>query len=262
MMFSRIYGKGQAVIIIHGLFGMSDNWNSIGKKISDNFNVHIIDLRNHGRSFHNNNFSYHDMSNDLQEYLFQHNIQKPILIGHSLGGKVAMDFCFKNAEKVKGLIVVDIAPKTYNVDFHNKLLNILNSLPISNYNSRDEIDKVLSKSITELSIRSFLMKSLYRDGDKSFNWRFNIEVLKKELSNIKNADFLNGELTLPTVFIKGGNSNYINSVDESLISKHFKNSRIREVVGAGHWVHAEKPNLFYDEVITFITQELGCPLQN
>tara|TARA_B100001059_G_C17646086_1_gene481889 strand:- start:66 stop:851 length:786 start_codon:yes stop_codon:yes gene_type:complete len=261
-MFSRIYGEGQAVIIIHGLFGMSDNWNSIGKKISDNFNVHIIDLRNHGRSFHNNNFSFHDMSNDLQEYLFQHNIQKPILIGHSLGGKVAMDFCFKNAEKVKGLIVVDIAPKAYNLAFHNKLLSVLSGVPLHNFNSRDEIDKVLSKSITELSIRSFLMKNLYRDEDKSFNWRFNIGVLKKELSNIKNTDFLKGELTLPTVFIKGGNSNYINSNDEGLISKHFKNSRIREIVGAGHWVHAEKPNLFYDEVISFISQELGCPLQN
>jgi esterase len=261
-MFSRTYGEGQEVIIIHGLFGMSDNWNSIGKKLSDNFNVHIIDLRNHGRSFHNNNFSYNDMSNDLQEYLLQHNIQKPILIGHSLGGKVAMDFCFKNTEKVKGLIVVDIAPKTYNVDFHNNLLNILIRLPLCNYNSRDEIDKVLSKSITELSVRSFLMKNLYRDENKNFKWRFNIEILRKELSNIKNADFLNGELTLPTVFIKGGNSNYINSDDESLISKHFKNSIIREVVGAGHWVHAEKPDLFYKEVMAFITQELDCPLQN
>ena len=142
------------------------------------------------------------------------------------------------------------------------MLNILTGLPLHNYNSRDEIDKVLSKSITELSIRSFLMKNLYRDENKSFNWRFNIEVLKKELSNIKNADFLNGELNLPTVFIKGGNSNYINSDDESLISKHFKNSRIREVVGAGHWVHAEKPDLFYRKVIAFITQGLDCPVQN
>ena len=130
------------------------------------------------------------------------------------------------------------------------------------YSNRDEIDKVLSKSITELSIRSFLMKNLYRDEDKSFNWRFNIEVLKKELSNIKNADFLNGEIIIPTVFIKGGDSSYINSDDESVISKHFKNSRIREVVGAGHWVHAEKPDLYFDEVIAFISQELDCPLQN
>ena len=128
-MFSRIYGKGEAIIIIHGLFGMSDNWNSIGKKIADNFNVHIIDLRNHGRSFHNNNFSYHDMSNDLQEYLFQHNIQKPILIGHSLGGKVAMDFCFKNAEKVKGLIVVDIAPVLPSSNVVTSALGISATIP-------------------------------------------------------------------------------------------------------------------------------------
>ena len=262
MMFSRIYGEGQAIVIIHGLFGMSDNWNSIGKKISDNYNVHIIDLRNHGRSFHNANFSYDDMSNDLHEYLLHHNIQKPILIGHSLGGKVAMNFSFKNSEKVKGLIIVDIAPKTYNIDFHINILSVLSRVSLFNYSSRDEIDKVLSKDIPELSIRSFLMKNLYRYENKNFKWRFNIEVLRKELSNIKNADFLNGELTLPTIFIKGGNSSYINSNDESLISKHFKNSRISEIVGAGHWVHAEKPDLFYRKVIAFITQGLDCPVQN
>ena len=262
MIFSRIYGKGEAIIIIHGLFGMSDNWNSIGKKISENYNVHILDLRNHGRSFHNANFSYDDMSNDLHEYLLHHNIQKPILIGHSLGGKVAMNFSFKNSEKVKGLIVVDIAPKTYNIDFHINILSVLSRVSLFNYSSRDEIDKVLSKDIPEPSIRSFLMKNLYRQENKNFKWRFNIEVLRKELSNIKNADFLNGELTLPTIFIKGGNSSYINSNDEILISKHFKNSRISEVVGAGHWVHAEKPDLFYKEVMAFITQELDCPEQN
>ena len=101
ILHATVKGTGKRLLILHGYFGMSDNWNSIGKKISENFNVHIIDLRNHGRSFHNNNFSYHDMSNDLQEYLFQHNIQKPILIGHSLGGKVAMDFCFKNKLQIK-----------------------------------------------------------------------------------------------------------------------------------------------------------------
>jgi pimeloyl-ACP methyl ester carboxylesterase len=261
-MFSRIYGQGQAIVIIHGLFGMSDNWNSIGKKISENYNVHILDLRNHGRSFHNANFSYDDMSNDLYEYLLYHNIENPILIGHSLGGKVAMNFCFKNSERVKGLIVVDVAPKTYNIDFHINILSVLLSVSLFNYKSREEIDTVLSKDIPELSVRSFLMKNLYRDVNKNLKWRFNIEVLRKELSNIKNADFLNGELILPTIFIKGGDSSYIISNDENLISKHFKNSRIREVVGAGHWVHAEKPDLFYKEVMTFITQELDCPEQN
>ena len=251
-MFSRIYGNGQPLIIIHGLFGMSDNWNSLGKIFSKNYNVHLVDLRNHGRSFHDEIFTFEAISKDLKNYITHHNLEKPIILGHSLGGKVAMHFCFKNKSLVSKLIVVDIAPKTYNIDFHRNILSTLIDLQLNTFKSRNEIDLALSISIKDSAIRFFLMKNIYRNDSSFFAWRFNIKVLLNKIENIQDANFLISTINTPTLFIKGSKSDYITKEDELLIQNHFNNVIIKEIQNSGHWVHAEQTNLFNKEVLNFL----------
>ena len=251
-LYSKIYGdKGQDLIVIHGLFGMSDNWNSLGKQFSKYCKVHLIDLRNHGRSPHAEDFNYEVMSEDVLEYMEGRNIQKPILLGHSLGGKVAMKFAFTYPKKIEKLIVADISPREYNSDFYKKLLATLYKLPLDDFDKREEIDSVLSSTFEDKGMRLFLLKNLYRKENKDFAWRFNIEVLLEKVSNIQEAGFIKGVCDVPTHFIRGGNSNYITTEDELIINKHFSDFSIATIEGAGHWLHADNPERFYDEVMGF-----------
>jgi len=251
-LFSKIYGdKGQDLIVIHGLFGMSDNWNTLGKQFSKYCRVHLIDLRNHGRSPHAEDFNYDVMCEDVLEYMDDHNIQKPILLGHSLGGKVAMKFAFIYPDKIDKLIVADIAPRKYNTDFHQNLLSTLYKLPLEDFTKREEVDHALSLFVEDKGIRLFLLKNLYRNENKEFAWCFNIEVLLEKVSNIQEADFVKGTCNVPTHFIRGGNSNYITTEDELIINKHFSDFSIATIDGAGHWLHAENPERFYNEVMGF-----------
>jgi len=251
-LFSKKYGeKGQDLIVIHGLFGMSDNWNTLGKQFSKYCKVHLVDLRNHGRSPHSAEFNYEVMSDDLKEYMEDHNIQKPILLGHSLGGKVAMKFAFAYPDKIEKLIIADISPRRYNTEFVQNLLRTSYKLPLENFEKRDEIDRVLSETYEDKGMRLFLLKNLYRKENKEFAWRFNIDVLLEKVSNIQEADFVQGVCKIPTHFIRGGNSNYITSEDELTINKHFSDFSIATIEGVGHWLHAENPERFYNEVMGF-----------
>ena len=251
-LYSKIYGdKTQNLIIIHGLFGMSDNWNSLGKQFSKYCRVHLIDLRNHGRSPHSDDFNYEVMCGDVLEYMQDNKIEKPIILGHSLGGKVAMKFAFTHTNKIEKLIVADMAPRRYNTDFHQNLLSTLYRLPLENFEKREEIDKLLASTYEDKGMRLFLLKNLYRNEKKEFAWRFNIEVLLEKVSNIQEVDFIKGVCDVPTHFIRGGNSNYITTEDELIINKHFSDFSIATIEGAGHWLHAEKPECFYDEVMGF-----------
>jgi len=252
MIFSRVYGKGTPLVIIHGLFGMSDNWNTLGKRFAEKFNVHIVDLRNHGRSFHSNDFSYNFMAEDIEKYIHSLNLDSPIIIGHSLGGKVGMNLALRSNIKFRKLIVVDIAPKKYSVDFHKNILEFLSSISIKEFSSRVQIDELLSSEIKDFSVRQFLMKNLYRDTKKEFNWRFNIMVLKEKLDNISGVDFLDKKINIPTLFLSGERSNYINEDDKQLISNYFDNYQIYTIENSGHWIHAEQPELFYNSVMSFI----------
>jgi len=249
---SKIYGdKGQDLIVIHGLFGMSDNWNTLGKKFSKYCKVYLIDLRNHGRSPHSTDFNYDVMCDDVLEYMKDNAIVSPIILGHSLGGKVAMKFAFTYPEKIDKLIVADIAPREYNSDFYKNLLATLYKLPLEDFDKREDIDKLLSDAFEDKGMRLFLLKNLYRNEKKEFAWRFNIDVLLEKVQNIQDASFVSGKLNIPTHFIRGGNSDYINSADELLIKKHFNDLSICTIDDAGHWLHAEKPERFYDEVMGF-----------
>ena len=202
-LFSKKYGKkGQDLIIIHGLFGMSDNWNTLGKRFAKYCKVHLIDLRNHGRSPHSEEFNYDVMCEDILEYMDDNNIKDPVILGHSLGGKVAMKCAFTHPNKIEKLIVADISPRRYNTDFVQNLLQTLYRLPLDNFQKREEIDDILSEIYTDRAMRLFLMKNLYRNNQKEFEWRFNIDVLLDKVSNIQEADFVKGVCTIPNHFLK------------------------------------------------------------
>jgi len=251
-LFSKVYGDdGENLVIVHGLFGMSDNWNTIGKKLSKYFRVHILDLRNHGKSPHSNNFNYEVMCQDLNEYIIDHDLVKPIILGHSLGGKLAIKFALMYSEKVKKIIVADIAPKKYNNSEQKYYLEQLNNLDLRNYEKRVEIDKVLSRTCSNKSIRLFLLKNLCRKKDGRFGWKFNLPTLMSKLDNIRNGFFDEKRITVPACFLKGERSDYILDKDKLLINNLFYNYRIVSISNAGHWLHVDNQSDFLKEVIKF-----------
>ena len=248
-LFSRVLGEGEPLIILHGLFGMSDNWNTLAKRFSKNYSVHLLDLRNHGKSPHSDNFNYDVMSIDVVNYINDNKISMPIILGHSMGGKVAMALAFKAKIKIKKILVADISPRNYSSDFHFNILKILYRLPLDSFRNRGDVDNSLSKSIEDKRIRFFLLKNLYRNEKNEFSWRFNIGGLLDKIRNIEVADFIIGKCATQAHFIRGEKSKYIKSDDEEIIKNHFSYYSISTIEGAGHWLHAEQPELFYREVI-------------
>lgn len=252
ILHSKIIGEGFPVLILHGFLGMADNWKTHATKLAENgFQVHLIDQRNHGRSFHSDEFNYELMTNDLKNYIDNYNLKKVSLLGHSMGGKTVMFFAVKNPNLVDKLIVADIAPKTY-FAHHNEILTALNSVDFSVHNSRKLVDSQLAKYITELNVRQFLAKSLYWVEKGQLAFRFNVKSLTKNYNQIikglPNKTIFEGK----TLFLKGEKSSYIVKEDSFLIKAHFPNNQIKTIVNAGHWLHSENPKDFYDELIKFL----------
>ena len=253
-LYSKIYGKGDPLIILHGLFGMSDNWNSIGKRISNYFEVHLVDLRNHGKSPHDSQFNYQVMTEDIKLYIQDYSLNNVIILGHSLGGKVAMSLASYYPFLLKKMIIIDIAPKEYSVDFHLGILKNLIAFNLKEYNSRKAIDISLKKKIKDNATRLFLMKNLYRNQEKRFAWRFNIFALQDQIKNISTANFILEKIQIPTLFIKGENSNYIVLEDYQNINYYFPLSSIKVIKNTGHWIHAEEPLILQEALIEFIKE--------
>ena len=249
-LFSRVLGEGQPLLIIHGLFGMSDNWQSLAKLYSDYFEVHLIDQRNHGRSPHADEFSYLYLSNDLHQYILDNQLNDVIIIGHSLGGKTAMQFAVSYPEFLSKLIIVDISPRFYPIH-HDKIIEGLKMLDFSILKSRSQADAVLSEYIEEGDVRQFLLKSMYWKEKGQLDFRFNLNSISQNIANVGEALDNEANCSIPTLFIKGGNSNYINDDDEDLIFKHFKDAEIQTVDEVGHWLHAEKPQEFFEMTVRF-----------
>ncbi|WP_456439555.1 alpha/beta fold hydrolase [Psychroserpens sp.] len=250
---SKIIGEGQPFVILHGFLGMSDNWKTLGAKFSKaGFQLHLVDQRNHGRSFHDNEFDYEVLAEDLKQYCEEHQLADVILLGHSMGGKTAMLFATLYPELVSKLLVADISPRFYPIH-HDAILNGLSALDFSELKSRGEADKVLSHYVSEYGTRLFLLKNLYWIEKGQLALRINLEALKENVSEVGEALPIHSKFEKPTLFLRGDKSEYVMPNDEVLIKQHFPLAEIEIISNAGHWLHAENPVDFYEAVINFIT---------
>ncbi|WP_298264791.1 alpha/beta fold hydrolase [uncultured Lutibacter sp.] len=252
ILHATVLGKGEPLLILHGYFGMSDNWKTLGTKFSNNFEVHLIDQRNHGRSFHSSDFDYELLVEDLYHYIAYNKLEKVHLLGHSMGGKVAMLFAVTYPEYVHKLIVADIAPKYYE-PHHQHILAALNAVNFSIHTSRKQVEDVLKIYVQEQGVLQFLLKNVYWKSKGQLAYRFNLQSLTENNSEVGEALPSFTHFEGKTLFLKGENSKYITKNDISLITAHFENAKIVTVKKAGHWLHAENPTQFYNEVVSFLS---------
>ncbi len=251
-LYSKIIGKGEPLLILHGYFGMGDNWKSLATKFAqNNFEVHLIDVRNHGRSFHSEIFNYGVMVADLHHYITSYNLGKVLVIGHSMGGKLAMTFATEYPSLVKKLVVVDISPKYY-APHHNEILAALNAIDFSEQNTRKLVDKKLAEYIHEVGVRQFLLKSVFWKEKGVLDFRFNVKALTTNNKEVGKELYSKAFYPGATLFLSGETSDYIKKEDVLLIKKHFSNATIVTIPNAGHWLHAENPKDFFKEVSSFL----------
>lgn len=252
LLHSKIIGEGQPLIILHGFLGMSDNWKTLGNEYAKNgFQVHLIDQRNHGRSFHSDDFDYQHMVSDLLHYLDYYQLDNIYLLGHSMGGKTAMLFATKHPDRVSKLIVADIGPKYY-APHHQDILEGLNALDFTQIKSRTDADKELSQYLRSKSIRQFLLKNLYWVEKEELGFRFNLKILTEKVENIGISLPDNAIFDKSSLFLRGDKSDYITKSDESSIKQLFPLATITTITNAGHWLHAENPKMFFERTMDFL----------
>lgn len=243
------YGAGKPFLILHGLFGSSDNWHTHGKRLSEYFEVYLIDQRNHGDSDWSDEFSYDLMAEDLHQFIEEHGLENLIILGHSMGGKTAMRYAQLYPNKIEKLISVDMGTQA-NEASHDDIIAGLESIDLAKISSRREADEQLAKFEPNRTVRQFLLKNLHREGKDSFRWKINIPVLAKEY-----AEILKGlpeeEVMLDTLFINGGKSGYIREEDKDKIRRLFPLADFYTIENAGHWVHAEQPEEFINKVLEY-----------
>lgn len=254
-LYSNILGHGQPFIFLHGFLGMSDNWKTLGTKFSElGYEVHLLDQRNHGRSFHSDEFNYEVMAEDLKQYIEDHKLEDILLLGHSMGGKTAMLFATEHSEYVKKLIVADIAPRFYPIH-HDAILKGLSALNFDSLKSRGEAEDALKDYVPDIGTRQFLLKNLYWERKERLALRMNLKVLKEQVGEVGEALPIHARFDKDTLFLRGDRSEYISMQDESLIKTHFPKAIIETIPNAGHWLHAENPEAFFNAVDQFIEQD-------
>jgi pimeloyl-ACP methyl ester carboxylesterase len=256
MLNYRHYGSGPALIILHGLYGSSDNWITIAHRLEDQFTVLIPDLRNHGASPHTETHTYDDMVGDIVHFFLDTQTENAYLIGHSMGGKVAMRFAAENPEKVNRLMVVDIAPRNYmsenqhskHILQHERILELLQNPDLNQYGSRKELDDFFLSKIKEQDVRQLLMKNIRRNSDGHFEWKINASLLRDSFPSMvseTDAAWFDGRIPIlayPVDFVRGLDSEYVSDDDWQTIKKIYPEARLTDIEQAGHWLHAEQPD--------------------
>lgn len=255
MLHSRIEGEGgKPLIIVHGFMGMSDNWKTLSTQYAaKGFEVHAVDMRNHGKSFHSDVFTYEAMVNDLAEYINDNKLGAVNLIGHSMGGKAGMFFAIKHPELIRKLVVADIGPQYY-PPHHQDVLAGLNAVDFSTKPSRNDVEAAIAQHINDAGTRQFLMKNLYWVEPGQLGFRFNLPVFNEQVENIGEALPEGATFQKPTLFLKGDRSKYIQEQDLALIEKHFPHYEIKTITNSGHWVHAENPQEFLEYTLEFLEE--------
>jgi esterase len=251
-LFYKKYGtQGPFVIIVHGLFGMLDNWHSIAQKMQDQFQIIAVDQRNHGHSPHTDSMTYDEMAGDIDELMVDLGIEKAHLVGHSMGGKTVMQFANLYPQKIDKLVVVDIAPKAY-PNGHAIYFKALFEIIDSTIESRKQAEAIMDKYVDEPSIKQFLLKSLYRSTNGTYTLRMNVKAIYNYYAQISGEIASNWPLSNDVLFIRGEHSNYILPADENTIYEFFPNCEIITIPKAGHWVHAENPDAFVEVLSKFL----------
>jgi pimeloyl-ACP methyl ester carboxylesterase len=257
-------GKGAPLIILHGLYGMADNWLTIGKQLADYFEVFLIDQRNHGSSPHSNSHTYNDMVADLLEFFIEHGIEKASILGHSMGGKTAMFFAVRYPERITRLIVADISPRAYTLEnnqapqyeMHQQIINAMLGVDFSQVKTRQDVATQMAKSVTQKRVIQFLLKNLDKDENNQLFWQLNVEVIKNSLADVliglESAPKSQTQANFPVLFLRAENSGYIPVNDDDLIREYFPYAEIITIFDAGHWLHAEQPQAFYSAVMNFV----------
>jgi len=244
-------GSGEPLIILHGLFGSSDNWQTLGKQFAEDFSVYLIDQRNHGRSPHSDVFNYHLLAEDLNQFMEEHGIDGATLIGHSMGGKTVMRFAQLFPEKVKKIVVADMGVKAYS-PHHHEVLRAFHAINPDTLDSRSEAEERIESIIPEFGVRQFLLKNLYRKKEGGYGLRVNYQVMESEMDRIL-EELPSDSSDAEALFIRGVKSNYIPDSDFDQIRSIFPKAEFADLQ-AGHWLHAEKPEEFYAEVKKFVTK--------
>lgn len=252
VLHSKIVGEGSPLVILHGFLGMSDNWKTLGNRYAEEgFQVHLVDQRNHGKSFWAEDFNYEILAKDLLHYSNHYQLGQFNILGHSMGGKTAMQFACSYSEMVNRLIVADIAPKYY-PPHHQEIINGLNAINLEELDSRSKADAELNKHISNYGVRQFLLKNLFWKEKGKLAWRFNLKILSERMpevgENIESGSTFNG----PVLILKGDRSEYIVDSDEMTIKNHFPLAKVETIDKAGHWLHAENPDQFFNKSIAFL----------
>lgn len=255
-LFYRKFGNegDKPLIILHGLFGVSDNWATFARRIAmEGFEVYVPDQRNHGQSPHSGNFNYLALTDDLFEFIDEHEIEHPLLLGHSMGGKVAMRFTLENPDLVEKLVVVDISMKSYPPRTqHKQIIKAMRQVDLESVKNRKQVEEQLEKYISVQRIRQFILKNLHRTSQNSFAWRMNLDGIETNLDDMFDAIETDQTFEKPTLFVKGGASDYILLEDFDAIRKNFPHAEIVTIAGTSHWVHVEAPERFYQLTYGFL----------
>jgi pimeloyl-ACP methyl ester carboxylesterase len=251
-LYYRELGQGQPIVMLHGIFGSSDNWLTQSRLFSSGYKTYAVDLRNHGQSPHDDVFDYPAMVGDLEKFMEEKGINDPVLIGHSMGGKVAMNFAVAHPDKVQKLIVVDIAPKPYDMENY-VVLKGLNAIEIDSVTTRQEADEQLARFVDEADVRQFLLKNLQRKPEGGFRWKLNLHAITTNIARIGLSLQFEGKYEKPTLFVRGSRSNYVKDHDFDKIRVIFPAAEI-ETLDAGHWVPAEKPAEFVELVSAWLAR--------
>lgn len=259
---NRITGEGEPVILLHGLFGSLENLSGVSQRLQDQWQVHALDQRNHGRSPHTDTMDYPAMAADVLAYMDSRGLDRVALLGHSMGGKTAMQLALDNPDRVTHLIVADIAPVAYEAH-HDAVLEGLNAVDLEGIKSRQEADEVLKDYVEMAPVRQFLLKNLERispgerdpDDHRQFRWRINISAIAKHYPDIAAAPSATGSFSGPTLFIKGGESDYIQDRHRDEVGRLFPKAELRIIPGTGHWLHAEKTDTFATLCRRFLESE-------
>lgn len=253
-LFHRKTGSGKPLFILHGLFGISDNWASLAKRWAEYYTVYAIDLRNHGQSPHADEWNYSVMSADIAELIRDEQLEQAAIIGHSMGGKVAMRLALDHPELLSHLIVSDIAPRA-GTNTQRDVVEALEAVQPNRLASRKEAETILDQYLSDTGTKQFLLKNLYwkeNGNEKILDWRFNLEVISKNLNEVIAATDSPSPCYVDTLFVRGERSNYITAEDETEIAYIFPNSRVATIPNAGHWIHADQPVAFFEEVNRFL----------